>query len=282
MKPVVRVIGLGPGDIDLLSERTRRLLDESPVARLRTRVHPAAKAFPDVASYDALYDQASSFDDLYRDIADDLVRLASESPTQEVVYAVPGSPVVAERTVELLGLSNEVTVIREPAVSVIDVACSALGRDPMASGLRIVDALASVESFRGPGPLLVLQTYSSEILALVADRLAPETVVTVLHHLGLRDETIVELTAEALTSFDAVDHLTSLWIDALRTTGEAMDDLVSFMKRLRLECPWDQEQTHASLTRHLLEEAYETLDALETFVRSLAQGTVNADDAAHV
>jgi len=30
---------------------------------------------------------------------------------------------------------------------------------------------------------------------------------------------------------------------------------------------WDQEQTHASLTRHLLEEAYETLDALEAFVR---------------
>jgi len=46
-----------------------------------------------------------------------------------------------------------------------------------------------------------------------------------------------------------------------------MDDLVAFMRRLRAECPWDQEQTHASLTRHLLEEAYETLDALEAFVR---------------
>jgi MazG family protein len=70
-----------------------------------------------------------------------------------------------------------------------------------------------------------------------------------------------------LVSFGDVDHLTSLWIDGLRTTGEAMDDLVAFMRRLRLECPWDQEQTHASLTRHLLEEAYETIDALEAFVR---------------
>ena len=43
---------------------------------------------------------------------------------------------------------------------------------------------------------------------------------------------------------------------------------MDFMRRLRAECPWDQEQTHASLTRHLLEEAYETLDALEAFVRS--------------
>ena len=83
-----------------------------------------------------------------------------------------------------------------------------------------------------------------------------------------------------MTSFGDVDHLTSLWIDGLRTAGEAMDDLVAFMRRLRAECPWDQEQTHASLTRHLLEEAYETLDALEAFVR--VEGDDASDEAAHV
>jgi MazG family protein len=137
----------------------------------------------------------------------------------------------------------------------------------MACGLRIVDALANVEPLRGPGPLLVLQTYSTEILASVADRLPNSTIVTVLHHVGLSDEMIIELSARDLVAFGDVDHLTSLWIDGLRTAGEAMDDLVAFMRRLRAECPWDQEQTHASLTRHLLEEAYETLDALEAFVR---------------
>jgi MazG family protein len=58
-----------------------------------------------------------------------------------------------------------------------------------------------------------------------------------------------------------------LWIDELRTGGEATDDLLDLTRRLRRECPWDQEQDHASLTRHLLEEAYEALDALEAFVR---------------
>ena len=43
---------------------------------------------------------------------------------------------------------------------------------------------------------------------------------------------------------------------------------MSFTRRLRTECPWDQEQTHASLTRHLLEESYETLDALEALARA--------------
>ncbi len=258
------------------------MLTSSPVVRLRTRIHPAADAFSGVSSYDDYYDSADSFEVLYPKIVENLVELASTSPNGEVVYAVPGSPMVAERTVELLRLRSDVEVICEPAISVIDVACARLGKDPMALGLRVVDALGSVEPFRGPGPLLILQTYAPEILASVADRLPRETVVTVLHHVGLDDEVIKELPAMELVSFDSADHLTSLWVEGLRTAGESMDDLVDFMRRLRAECPWDQEQTHASLTRHLLEEAYETLDALETFVRVESEVGDHSVAVAHV
>ncbi|MFA6457573.1 MAG: nucleoside triphosphate pyrophosphohydrolase [Bacteroidota bacterium] len=41
------------------------------------------------------------------------------------------------------------------------------------------------------------------------------------------------------------------------------DEFVSIMKRLRNECPWDREQTHESLKKHFVEEAYEALDALD-------------------
>ena len=281
-KPVVRVVGLGPSSAQHLTAHTTELLTSSPVVRLRTRIHPAADAFSGVSSYDDYYDSADSFEVLYPKIVDNLVELASTSPNGEVVYAVPGSPMVAERTVELLRLRSDVEVICEPAISVIDVACARLGKDPMALGLRVVDALCSVEPFRGPGPLLILQTYAPEILASVADRLPRETVVTVLHHVGLDDEVIKELPAMELVSFDSADHLTSLWVEGLRTAGESMDDLVDFMRRLRAECPWDQEQTHASLTRHLLEEAYETLDALETFVRVESEGGDHSVAVAHV
>jgi len=40
------------------------------------------------------------------------------------------------------------------------------------------------------------------------------------------------------------------------------DELVDIVKKLREECPWDMEQTHESLSRHLIEEAYELLDSL--------------------
>ena len=259
-----------------MTEGAWRLITQSPVVRLRTRRHPAAASLDALSSYDDWYDTAESFETLYESIADDLARLAGE--VGEVVYVVPGSPVVAERTVELLH-ERPVRVICEPAVSVIDVACAALGRDPMAAGLRVVDALGSTEPLAGPGPLLVLQAYSSPVLASVADRLAPETPVTVLHHLGLADQVIEVRSARELAGF-AADHLTSLWVDELRTVGPATEDLVSLMRTLRRSCPWDQEQTHASLTRHLLEEAYEALDALENLVR--AEPEPSPDLIAHV
>jgi XTP/dITP diphosphohydrolase len=46
--------------------------------------------------------------------------------------------------------------------------------------------------------------------------------------------------------------------------GARLLDLVRVMDRLRNECPWDREQTHRSLARHLLEETYETLEAIES------------------
>lgn len=44
------------------------------------------------------------------------------------------------------------------------------------------------------------------------------------------------------------------------------DDLLALMRRLRAPggCPWDAEQTHESLTRYLLEETYEVIEAIET------------------
>jgi XTP/dITP diphosphohydrolase len=46
--------------------------------------------------------------------------------------------------------------------------------------------------------------------------------------------------------------------------GARLIDLVRVMDRLRRNCPWDQEQTHESLAKYLLEETYETLEAIDT------------------
>lgn len=265
-RPIVRVVGLGPAGPDLMTERTRRALLDAPVARLRTWVHPAAAEFLAIQSYDDRYDAAADFEGLYAGIADDLAALASASPTREVVYAVPGSPVVAERTIELLEGRDDVDVVLEPAVSVIDLACAAMRVDPLGAGLTIADALGPAP-LAGPGPTLVLQAYSPAVLAAMADALPEGAPVTVLHHLGLPDEAVEARRAPDL-SFARADHLTSVWVDAVPSAGASVVALAALAHRLRVECPWDAEQSHGSLTRHLLEEAYEAIDALDALHRA--------------
>lgn len=54
-------------------------------------------------------------------------------------------------------------------------------------------------------------------------------------------------------------------LPAYRCMSKSFDELVGVMERLRAPggCPWDREQTYASLAQYLLEECYETFDAIQ-------------------
>jgi tetrapyrrole methylase family protein/MazG family protein len=117
--------------------------------------------------------------------------------------------------------------------------------------------------------LLVAQCWSTAVLSGVklATDPPPGTRVTVLHHLGLPDEAVWDVSWDELDRAFEPDHLTSLWIPDLAepVAGELarLDELVH---TLRERCPWDREQTHGSLSRHLLEESYEVLEAIDGLV----------------
>lgn len=51
----------------------------------------------------------------------------------------------------------------------------------------------------------------------------------------------------------------------MKKENYTFDDLKEIMEKLRSPegCPWDREQTHVSLKRHMLEETYEALEAIE-------------------
>jgi tetrapyrrole methylase family protein/MazG family protein len=147
----------------------------------------------------------------------------------------------------------------------------------LATQVRLVDATDLTGRLRGPGPILLTQCHSASVLSEIKlsvdiDLLDAPPVVVLLHHLGLPDERVEEIAWEDLDRLEGVDHLTSLYVPELRTVGSAAEDLVDLMHTLRAECPWDQRQSHASLTRHLLEEAYESLEALEALAQALETG----------
>ncbi|MDQ2827077.1 MAG: hypothetical protein M3Y04_08985, partial [Actinomycetota bacterium] len=135
------------------------------------------------------------------------------------------------------------------------------------AGVRIVDGRRfAVEAAGERGPLLVAQCDTRQVLSDV--KLAVEDgaglTVTVLQRLGLPDQSVTTVAWADLDRDVAPDHLTSLYLPAaaapVAREVARFDELV---RTLRDRCPWDREQTHRSLTRHLLEETYEVLEAIE-------------------
>ena len=273
------MVGLGPAGPELITAGTLALLEGAATVVLRTTRHPAAVALTGAASFDHHYESSDTFDEVYRAIVADLVDTALAGGP--VVYAVPGSPTVAERTVVLLAdeprvRSGQVVVTVHPSVSFLDLAFARLGVDPVAAGVRIVDAESfAVDAAGERGPLLVAQCWSREVLSEVklSVESPPDVPVTVLHHLGLPDERSWELAWDEMDRSFEPDHLTSLWIPRLAAPVAAelvsLDELVH---TLRDRCPWDRAQTHASLSRHLLEESYEVLEAIDALAAVDAAG----------
>jgi len=267
------IVGLGPAGPDLLTAETLAALDAvAPERRwLRTTRHPSAAAAGTERSFDDAYEAEPTFEAVYRRIADTLLAEATAAGGAEVLYAVPGSPRVLERTVDLLVAEAEaagVAVRVLPALSFLDLAWVRLGVDPLEEGVRLVDAHRYAEAAAGErGPLLVAHCHNQRVLSdvkLAYDDAEPESVL-VLQRLGLPDESIREVAWHDLDREVEADHLTSLYLPAGAPPVAA--ELVAFdglVRTLRERCPWDREQTHESLTRHLLEESYEVLEAIDS------------------
>jgi tetrapyrrole methylase family protein / MazG family protein len=267
----VTIVGLGPGGPDLTTTATLAAIESVPVKLLRTARHPSAHLVREAASFDHLYDSLDTFEEVYSAIVEAVVTQAAEHG--HVLYAVPGSPGVAERTVELLRIDTRVIVDVVPALSFLDLTWARLGVDPFADGVRIVDAHRFAVDVAGQrGPFLVAQCHSRSVLSEiklavdVAGAAADDAVLptaTVLHHLGLPDEQITSVPWHEIDHFSDADHLTSLWIPWLpESAGGAVTRLEEVMAQLRSRCPWDQQQTHESLAKYCIEEAAELAEAI--------------------
>lgn len=168
-------------------------------------------------------------------------------------------------------------------MSTIDTLLAAAGADPLTAEVQVLDgvalaAMATQRPFAGGlmaasplRPMLVTRVSDREIVAGVArmlTRILPdEHVVTVIHAAGVPgEESRVECPLAALDR-QAVDDRSAVWVPA-RPELEAYRDprtLQHIVARLRAPdgCPWDRQQTHATLRGAILDEAYEVVDAID-------------------
>jgi tetrapyrrole methylase family protein / MazG family protein len=266
-RPTVVVVGLGPAGPDLTTAGATERLARLDDVRLRTHRHPAAAPFEGHTSFDHLYESSDTFDDVYRAIVEDLVTGAERSGA--VGYAIPGSPFVLERAVQLLRADDRVAVEIVPGMSFLDLAWGRIGVDPIEAGVTLVDGHRfAVDAAGATGSLLVAHCHAGHVLSdikLAYEDDEPSSAV-VLSRLGLPDESVTEVAWADLDRTVEPDHLTSLFIP--RVDAPVAQELVRFqelVRVLRQECPWDREQTHQSLRRYLLEETYEVMEAIDAY-----------------
>ncbi len=161
------MVGLGPGRPGLMTSEALAAIAATPVRWLRTSRHPSAGAVPGAPQLRLPLRVRRQHG---RGLRRHRRRPGSAPRPSErrIIYAVPGSPVVAERSVELLRADARVTTVLLPGVSFVDLAFSRLGVDPLAAGVRLVDGHRfAVEAAGSRGPLLVGQCDSLAVLSEV-------------------------------------------------------------------------------------------------------------------
>ncbi|HEX6221899.1 MAG TPA: nucleoside triphosphate pyrophosphohydrolase [Acidimicrobiia bacterium] len=259
---MITIIGLGPGSLDRVPKPVRSLLlDPDRVVVARTRHHPAAEELArerEVLFCDDLYEQTDRFDDVYEAITQRVIEHAGEG---SVIYAVPGSPLIGEFAVrKILEATADVELI--PGESFVDAVLAAVGYDPLDRGLQILNGHELPDPLILDKPTLIGHLDTPEVLADVLDGvarvLAEDAQVTLLAGLGADDAKIVTDTPDAVESALA-GFRTSMFIDA---EPGGLAGAIRVMRRLRSECPWDQEQTHQTLVKNLVEESYELIEAI--------------------
>ena len=220
----ITVIGLGPGHAGLITRESWALMENAEHLILRTKIHPTVAALDEAGitytTYDGYYEEAADFETLYRSIATNLLKKAEE--LDNLVYVVPGSPLVAERTVVLLrdmAKDTSVEVDIRPGMSFVEVMYTRLSIDPV-EGLTILDALDIETLKEAPAQALIItQVYSQPIASdaklMLMDLYPDEYEITYIHNLAMADESIRQIPLYELDRQPDLDHLTSLYIRPL-------------------------------------------------------------------
>lgn len=268
------ILGLGPGHIDDLSRRAWRTLENAQTVYLRTNRHPCVPSLPQQATYhsfDDIYDANTDFAQVYTAITERIIEIAK---TGDVIYAVPGDPLVGESTVTRLLSAAKIENIPVEIVngiSFVEPILALLGVDAL-DGLQILDGLTVAEMHHPPlnpdYPALLGQVYSREVAANVKltlmNQYPDEFPVKLIHAAGTPDAQVEPVPLYTIDRSEHIDHLTALYLPALgkMSSFEQFQEVIAHL-RAPEGCPWDRKQTHRSLRQYLIEESHEVLEAID-------------------
>ena len=268
----ITVVGLGAGELEQLPLGVYRHLIKQPLIWLRTKEHPVVQELEaegvTFESFDSIYEVNDTFEEVYAQIVETLLEKSEE---MAITYAVPGHPFVAERTVELLVESGaNIQVIG--GQSFLDAMFQALQIDPI-NGFQLLDATAlDLERLQVTQHILIGQVYdgfvAGDVKVQLMERYPDEHPVTLVTAAGTKRERVVNIPLYEMDRMAEVDNLTTLYVPPLTDESYLARDFATLKQIIETlrgpeGCPWDRKQTHASLRKYLLEEAYELIEAID-------------------
>lgn len=272
---MLKIIGLGPGDSNALTIGVLNELKKNENIYFRTEKHPTVDFLKEQGvvfdTYDHAYEMFDSFDKVYEYIANDIIKKLDTD--KEIIYGVPGHPLVAEKSVlNVIELckKNNIEYKLYPAVSFIDAIMESLKIDPI-EGIKIIDAFdinnQLIDKRTG---CVITQVYNkfiaSEVKIKLLEGYNEETEIFFVRAAGIKGiESIRKIPLYELDWQEDIDYLTSIYIPKDLENKKDFYDFVDLIDVLRGEegCPWDREQTHESIKSNIIEESYEVLDAIE-------------------
>ena len=271
MSSCLHVMGLGPSGLEQLTLGNYRRICGAKKIFARTAEHPCVQELMAegicVESFDEIYATESSFEAVYESITEQLRKELRKG--SEVIYVVPGHPMVAEKTVQLISekLAQEYEIVIHPAMSFVDEIFRVLKFDPIDGVLiRNNDVLKDV-GLTGKEWLIIPQVYNkliaSEVKLDLMSSYPDDAWVYITKALGTPDEQVDKLPLYEM-DHGTYDHLTTIVLPP-NSDVISFSKLTKVMAILRSEqgCAWDLEQTHDTLKPCLIEESYEVLDAIE-------------------
>ncbi|MGN7360992.1 nucleoside triphosphate pyrophosphohydrolase [Paenibacillus sp. SAF-054] len=281
MSASITIVGLGSGNPDRLTMGIVKTLQQATEVYIRTKDHPMMSVLDELKvsmqSFDHIYEARDSFPEVYASIADTLLEKASAGAQgSSIVYAVPGHPMVAESTVQILRercASEGVELSILGGESFLDEAFVRLGFDPI-EGFQLLDASGLNASFLQPQlHTLIGQVYdaftASDVKLALMELYPDDYLVTVGHALGVEgQEQIVQVPVYELDRVEGYGNLSLIYVprsedDMLRQrTFARLHEIVGIL-RSPGGCPWDQEQTHESIRKNLIEETYEVIETID-------------------
>ena len=266
MKHKITVLGLGPDNIEFLTVKANEILQSSERVIFRTDKCAAAEYLNiknvKFESCDFIYETAQNFNELEQNIAKHVISLAEE---KDVVYAVPGSGVYDDGSVDILCAKYENTEII-PGVDAGDFMLAKSLPEGISAGVCSIPAsMLSDAVINTRLPLLNTslddQLTLSDVKIALSQKYIDEHPVKIIIKEKKHDVMLYEIDRGY-----EVDHTSCLYVGPKKDDQKYdLYDLLQIFKKLRAPngCPWDREQTHESLKRYLIEECAEVLDAID-------------------